>query len=177
MASIFAGNNLRQSLSSEEARKVRDTIAGSSRNPFSITRDMSVSGDPTDPRDVIVNSILNDRGEGRLTSGIRALVLLNLIYTGQSSNSLVAGDIIYQQFGNSRTSAAIARVVYTNLGVQGVVDALNNLPERPLELDVFLNMCVTIGNLILTGAFRQNQFDSDIRIRTKLISKLYQRLA
>lgn len=177
MASIFARNNLRQSLSAEEAKKVRDTISGNRRtNPFSITRDMSLNGDPTDPRLIIANSILNDRGDGRLTSGIRALVLLNSIYTGQSNNSLYSGDIIYQKLGNSRTRAAIARVVYTNLGVQGIIDSLNNLQQRPLELDVFLNMCVDIGNLILVGAFRQNQFESDIRIRTKLIAKLYQRL-
>lgn len=177
MASIFSRSNLIESVNSEEARRIRDAISGNgTKNPFSITRSLSLNGDPTDPRDIIANSILNDRGEGRLTSGIRALVLLNSIYTQQSSGSLIAGDVIYEEFGSSRSDASIARVVYTNLGVQGIVDSLNNLPARPLELDVFLNMCVRIGKLILVGAFRQNQFDSDIRIRTKIIAKLYQRL-
>jgi len=124
------------------------------------------------PQDYAYANILYDRGNGRITSGLKSLNLLSILCSGTTPQNLFLFDnVVYAgsvyQFKNLDDTALIALVV-ANLGMETVVTNLSDQSTLPLR-----NKCLKIAKEIKVGSFVVETYRQYILAECKKLTKLY----
>lgn len=124
------------------------------------------------PQDYSYSNILYDRGNGRITSGLRSLNLLSILCSGTTPQNLFLFDsVVYSgsvhQF-KTGTDTALINLVIANLGMETIVI---NLPES--STTAFKDKCLKMGKDIKVGGFIVETYRQYTLAECKKLTKLY----
>ena len=123
------------------------------------------------PRDSKYSGILLDRGNGRVSKGLKSLELLALLCSGVDPSTLFLFDsVIYagraSDFFNG-SDEQLLNLVLINIGIDDSLKAIDNE-----SFNTFKTTCLNIGKMVKSGDYTSDKFASYIRRECKNIINL-----
>lgn len=126
----------------------------------------------TQPADYNFSAILTDRGDGRISAGLKSLELLAIIRSGVNQASLFMFDNViyvgnYSSF-NTSDEKALTNIVIANLGMDIVISSLDDDKTATLR-----NTCLKIAKLVKSGDYTKDKYSDTVRAECKRLVRLY----